>query len=93
MAQRKLHHYVLVFTSEGAKYVTGVGEHHIAYWDDKKPPKEFSVGYAEDMALGLTWNGNPAVRVTMPCTIDRQPYLYEVGHFEWHLNKESEETE
>ena len=91
MAQRKLHHYVLVFTSEGARYVTGTGEHHTAFWDCKKPPREFSVGYADDMVFGLNVNGYSAVRVTMPRTIDRQPYFYECGHFEWKADESEDE--
>lgn len=81
--KKKTWYYVLVFTSEGPKYVTGEGEHHTAYWDELKEPKEMSKEYANSMVIGLLWNGYNAQVVASPIELDSQPYRYEIGHFEF----------
>lgn len=83
MAKSKNHWYVLVCTPEGAKYVTGIGEHHTVYWDKDKAPKEFSKEYALDLAKGLCWNCFHAVAVCSEWEREHQPYAYYRGHFEW----------
>lgn len=77
------HWYVLVCTGEGAKFVTGEGEHHTAYWDKDKVPKEFSKEYALDMTRGLCLNGYNAFAVCREWEQPNQPYAYYCGHFEW----------
>ena len=83
----KNHWYVIVCTTEGAKFVTGT-EYHTAYWDENEKPLELSKAHAQDIANGLWLNGFVAYAVCMNWEIDRQPYRYELGHFEW-VNKES----
>lgn len=89
--KKKYHHYVLVFTNEGPKFVTGLGEHHIAYWDKLEAPKEFTQFMADDIVFGLRCNFFSAVRVTTPTELEYQPYMYDAGHFEFVFDKKEEE--
>lgn len=91
--KKKNWYYVLVFTSEGPKYVTGEGDHHTAYWDETKEPKEMSKEYAHDMVVGLLWNGYNAQVVMSPIELDSQPYRYEIGHFEFVREENENESE
>ena len=75
--------YVVVYTLEGPKYVTGLGDHHTAYWDTEKPPYELSKEWAREIVIGLLWNGYNANVVMSPIEIESQPYRYEIGHFEF----------
>ena len=81
--KKKTWYYVIVFTEEGPKYVTGEGDHHTAYWDKLEAPKEMSKEYARGMVIGLLWNGYNAQLVASPIELDRQPFLYDRGNFEW----------
>lgn len=87
----KNHWYVIVCTTQGAKFVTGT-EYHTAEWDETKPPMEMSKSFAQDVANGLCLNFHCAFAVCMNWEIDRQPYRYENGHFEWVENKDCEKT-
>ena len=86
----KNHYYVLVFTDNGAKFVTGLSEHHTAIWDTDKPPKNMSKNKADGVAFGLNLNGFIAVTASRQWEIENQPYNYNNGHFEWHWNEEKE---
>ncbi len=86
--KKKYHHYVLVFTNEGPKFVTSLGDHHTAYWNELESPKEFSKEYADDVVFGLRCNFFSAVRVTTPVELDNQPYLYDRGKFDFVFNNE-----
>lgn len=88
---RKNHYYVLVFTNEGPKYVTGTGEHHMAYWNELGEPKEFAKSVAEDMVFGLRCNWYQAVLVTTPVELKDQPYNYEDYKIEWKLKEDDDE--
>ena len=92
MAQKKKNYwYVLVLTSEGAKFVTGI-EHDtkIAHWDGLEKPLEFSESMAKDLAFGLNANFFLAYPVCMPFEITHQPYFYKLGKFEWKPFKEEQ---
>ena len=91
--KKKYYHYVLVFTNNGPKFVTGLGDHHTAYWDELKAPKEFSKEWADDIVFGLRCNWYSAVRVTTPIELDTQPYRYDAGHFEFVFNEENKKEE
>ena len=44
------------------KYVTSVSRiSKTAKWDDGKDAMTFSKDYAKDLAIGIIWNGNPAI--------------------------------
>lgn len=88
MANKKYHYYILVLTSTGPVFVTGVPERHTAEWDKCKPPKEFSKDYAQDIVLGLSCNGYTAFMVTSVWEVDTQAYFYNNGHFEWVWNED-----
>lgn len=83
--------YVLVCTEQGAKFVTST-EYHTAEWDATKPPMEMSKSFAQDVANGLCLNFHCAFAVCMNWEIDRQPYYYERGHFEWVNNEAPDQT-
>lgn len=87
----KKHWYVLVCSCEGAKFVTSLGEHHTAYWDDKEKPMELSQAWAFDIARGLQWNGTPAYAVCQEWEQEHQPYAYYRGHFEWFNDEKKTE--
>ena len=88
--KQKEYWYVLVFTDEGPKYVTGTGEHHTAYWSETEKPMYYSKEYAKDMAIGLTWNGNSAVPVCTAYELDSQPYNYKEWKIEWSQKEVSD---
>lgn len=73
---KKYFYYVLVFTTSGAKYVTGIKERNYAEWDELENPMVFNKNYAEDVAMGLCLNGYSAVEVMSPYEISNQPYNY-----------------
>lgn len=91
MAAKKSHYYVLVFTHRGPAYVTGLGDHHTAFWIRTEAPKEFSSSMADDITRGLLLNGYNAAVVKMPIELTTQPYRYEIGHFEFVRDEEEEE--
>ena len=79
--------YVLVITSEGAKFVTKVNNaERTAEWDKLEKPLKLSKEYAQQLALGLTWNGNLAYSICQSYEITSQPYMYSKGHLEWKEN-------
>lgn len=84
---KKTYYYVLVFTDEGAKYVTGFGDHNMAYWDTDEKPREVGKKYGEEIAKGLTWNGYSSVLVQSPWEITSHPYNYDEWHIEWKENE------
>ena len=73
---KKYHYYVLVFTNEGPKYVTGIGDHHTAYWNTEDKPYEMSASYAEDVYTGLCLNFFTAVLIKSRFELDHHPYNY-----------------
>ena len=88
---KKYHYYVLVFTNEGPKYVTGIGDHHTAYWKAEDKPLEMSASWAEDVYVGLCLNFFTAVLIKSRFEIDRHPYRYDEYEIEWkEKNKEAE---
>ena len=84
------HHYVLVLTSEGPIFVTGIGEGKTAFWDKAEAPKEFNSSYAENLAFGLMVNGYMAYHIVSRIEFDTQPYRYNSGHFKWVWNNKEE---
>lgn len=87
MAKKTNYYYVLVLTKTGPVFVTGEGDHHMAYWDRSKPPMELSRDYAKDMVIGLNLNGHMAFTVVMPFELETQPYCYDLGKFVWQMNE------
>ena len=77
MANKKYHYYVLVFTENGPKYVTGIGDHHTAYWKTEDKPLEMSSSWAEDVYRGLCLNFFTATLVKSLFEIEHHPYNYE----------------
>lgn len=85
------HWYVLVLTDGGPAFITSVDfSSKSAEWNKEEAPYELSEGWAKDMTLGLNWNGYLSYPVCSPWEIDKQPYRYEMGQFEWKGKKENE---
>ena len=80
---KKNYYYVLVCTTEGPKFVTGIGEHYVAFWNCEKTPYNMSKSYAEDVVNGLMWNGYLAYLVCSSIKINSHPYNYEKYDIEW----------
>lgn len=92
MAKKVKHYYILVNTSAGPVFVTGIGDHHTAFWEKTEPPMEFSsYEYMRDVVLGLNLNGHYALAVVMEIELDHQPYLYSEGEFKWKWNKKKKD--
>lgn len=87
MSKKKIHYYVLVFTSTGPVYVTELPERHYAKWDKEKQPIDFSKNMAEEIAFGLKLNGYSAEMVVTPIELTSQPYRYSHGKFEWKIKE------
>ena len=89
MAKRKNYYYVLVMTSEGPKFVTGIPERNMAEYDKLEKPMLFSSrDFADNVSMGLTMNFNLAYTIVSKYEIEHQPHYYNLGHFEWVENKE-----
>ena len=89
---KKNHWYVLVMTNSGPVFVTEIDNAtKYATWNAKEAPLEMSSSKAEDLAIGLTWNIISAFVVKSPFEIDRQPYMYSLGEFEWKWDKDKKE--
>ena len=90
--KKKNYWYVLVMTTAGPKFVTEVNnKDKYCYWENGKAPYEFgSKEYAKETAVCLTINFNYARAVCSPFEITEHPYRYDVGHFKWVDNNESE---
>ena len=91
--KKKNYWYVIVMTDEGPKFVTSLGDHHTAYWDEKEKPYEMSETWAKDVATGLMVNFFTAFPVCAPVEIDHQPYRYEKYHIEWKENEKGEDED
>lgn len=81
--KKKNYYYVLVFANDGAKYVTGLGAHHTAYWDGTKPPMAFNKESAQSIVTGLNLNFNLSAMVASEWELTVQPYCYDKGEFTW----------
>jgi hypothetical protein len=73
----KYHYYVMVFTSEGPKYVTNILPGHTAEWKVEDKPMEMSARYAEDVYVGLCLNLHASVLVKSRFEITHHPYNYD----------------
>ena len=72
----KYFYYVLIATGDGAKLVTKVDHAtKTAYWDGNEKPMSFTKFYAEDLALGLTLNCNPAFTIKSYHELKTQIFL------------------
>ena len=86
MAKKKNYYYVLVCTDSGPVFVTGLGEHHTAFWKRDDAPYELGRYMAENVACGLGLNFTEAFTVVMPYELTVQPYRYDAGSFTWSWN-------
>ena len=70
---KKYYYYVEVIENNGTpKFVTSLGDHHTAFWNDNEKPKAFSKEIALDMCQGFAWNGICAFTVIMPFELTEQ---------------------
>lgn len=75
--KQQTYYYVIVFTSQGAKYVTGLDySTKTAMWNITDTPKSMSQLQAEDIQTGLLWNGYNCAVVISRFEIDTHPYNY-----------------
>ena len=91
MASKKNYWYVIVMTDDGPKFVTGLGDHHTAYWDENEKPYELSETWAKDIAKGLLLNWFTAFPVCSPIELDKQPYNYKKYRIKWEEKGEDED--
>lgn len=94
MAQSKTknRYYVLVFTSEGPKYVTSVEYgSKTARWDELEKPLCFEKMWAENLCIGLIANLYLAQVVVSKWDIEHQPYQYEHGKLKWVEKEDKDE--
>lgn len=70
---KKYYYYVQVIDCTGKpKFVTSLGEHHTANWNDNEKPKAFSKETAMDMCQGFAWNGILSFTVILPFELTEQ---------------------
>ena len=79
--------YVIVMTDDGPKFVTGTGDHNMAYWEKDEAPEELGEFWAKDIAKGLLLNCYSAFPVCSPIELSHQPYDYKRWHIEWKENE------
>lgn len=90
--RKKYYYYILVFTTNGPRYVTSIGDHHTAYWKEENAPKEFSKKYARDVVIGLNLNFWNAVLAESPLPLHNQPDNYKDYKINF-IEKEKDEDE
>ena len=89
MAKKQNYYYVLVMTGHGPVFVTSVNNtDKVAHWDGTEAPKELGKYRADDLAMGLTLNGNVAFTVCAKYELETQPYMYSKGQFVWKYVEE-----
>lgn len=72
-------YYVGVKTDDGMMFVTKIDNNNrTSYWSKESKPLALSKSVANDIALGLTWNGNNAVVV--------ESIIEQTDHFTGKLN-------
>ena len=82
--------YVLVLTNEGPKFVTKVEwQTKTAHWEKLEAPIELGETRAKDLTFGLMVNCYAAFAICSPIELDSQPYLYNLGQFEWKFFNEN----
>lgn len=86
--------YVIVMTSTGPTFVTGINRSEkTAQWNKDEKPLELGEYWAKDLAFGLQCNWNIAYAVCNGYELDSQPYRYNVGSFEWKMNDKEDSEE
>lgn len=89
MASKKFYYYVLVMTQEGPMFVTKLDwRTNMAMWEKEKEPYCFGTDVqardlAQELSVGLTWNGNPAYVVQKTTEQTYQPFMYDKGCFKF----------
>ena len=92
MAAKKNHYYILVMTNDGPVFVTDIKPNRYAEFKKDKAPKEFDKARAEDITMGLNLNLNLAYTICSKWEIDTQPYMYNMGDWEWVKKEDKNET-
>lgn len=90
--KKEYYYYIVVFTSNGPRYVTKIGEHNTAYWELDKEPMEFTKTYGRNVVFGLLLNFWNAGLVEVPLDLHSHPYNYKDYNIEF-VKKESKEDE
>lgn len=91
-SKKKNFWYIIVLTDEGAKFVTSLDySTKYAKWDKTEKPLELSQSVAKDICLGLCLNGYNAFPVCSLFEVDKQPYNYTKGGFQWVWNDKQED--
>ena len=89
MAKKQNYYYVMVMTDGGPTFVTSVDRtNKTAHWNKAEKPLEMSKYWAEDLTLGLNLNWHLAYTICSKFELDTQPYMYNVGEFEWKTKEE-----
>ena len=63
MTKRTEYAIGILFNNGKIKFVTRLGEHHVAYLEDGKQALYFSKECALDICYGFAWNGISAVPI------------------------------
>lgn len=72
---KKNYYYVLVMAEDGPAFVTSVKRDY-CYWNKSDVPKELGKAMAEEITMGLRFNGTSSFTVYAPYEITYQPYNY-----------------
>ena len=78
--QIKWANIVAVHIDGKEKYVTGFGEHHMAYWNDNETAYPLTMRAAKEVCFGLNVNGFCSHIITVPKT--RVGYYKNLANFE-----------
>lgn len=88
--KHKYYYYVLVFTSEGPKFVTKINHSdRTAEWKTTEKPLLLTMSQADDLTLGLRCNFFTAFTVKSPIEIESHGYNYDDYKIKF-IEKESE---
>ena len=89
MTKKKKYIYILMMSDEGCVFITDIDyENKTAKWEKNKKPLEIkNEAYAHELIVGLGWNGNQGYVVSSQFELDKQPYRYSEGCFEWKENR------
>ena len=89
-SKKKNFWYVMVITEDGPAFVTKVNHSDkTAEWHKDEKPLELGEYMAKDLAMGLMCNMHLAFATVNYYELENQPYLYNIGHFEWVNDKKS----
>lgn len=77
MAKKPMYAIGVIRGLNTIKFVTRIGDHHTAYWEDGKEAMYFTKEFALDVCKGFAWNGIGAFPILQQEFLELRNYVEE----------------